>query len=366
MLQSTAPVVLKVLLCTTKYYSVLQSTIPVLLCTTLYYSVLQSITPVLPRTRSTTPVLLCYYKVLLQYYSSTEKASKMIVSCEGSPNFTEKASKTSVSCEASDNFHRRRFQNDRFARGFLQISQKKLAFRAKLPTIFTEEGSKMIVSCEASSKFHKGRFQNERFARGCFKISQKKLPKRAFRAKLPTIFTEEGSKMIVSCEAASKFHRKSFQNERFVRSFSYNFHSRRFQNDRFVRSFRQFSRKKHPKGSFRAMLPTIFTEKTSKRIVSRDASDNFHRKNFQKDRKLKMEKNSPKKWKKIPRKVLDPKYFKPNHIHQVYWECDVQNHELSKDAILLGDEKMLLWMSFREPMKITTHHAMKNHHSVGT
>ena len=210
------------LLCTTKYYSVLQSTIPVLLCTTLYYSVLQSITPVLPRTRSTTPVLLCYYKVLLQYYSSTEKASKMIVSCEGSPNFTEKASKTSVSCEASDNFHRRRFQNDRFVRGFIQISQKKLpkrAFRAKLPTIFTEEGSKMIVSCEASSKFHKGRFQNERFARGCFKISQKKLPKRASRAKLPTIFTEEGSKMIVSCEAASKFHRKSFQNERFVRSF---------------------------------------------------------------------------------------------------------------------------------------------------
>ena len=77
----------------------------------------------------------------------------------------------------------------------------------------------MIVSCEASSKFHKRTFQNERFARGCLQISQKKLPKRAFRAKLPTNFTEGGSKMIVSCEASSKFHKRSFQNERFARGF---------------------------------------------------------------------------------------------------------------------------------------------------
>ena len=49
---------------------------------------------------------------------------------------------------------------------------------------------KRIVSCEASSKFHRT-----------------KLPKRAFRAMLPTIFTEKASKMIVSCEASSKFHR---------------------------------------------------------------------------------------------------------------------------------------------------------------
>ena len=34
-------------------------------------------------------------------------------------------------------------------------------------------------------------------------------------------------------------------------------------------------------------------------------------------------------------------------------------------AILLGDEKTLPWMLFREPTKITTH-AMKNPHSVGT
>ena len=52
---------------------------------------------------------------------------------------------------------------------------------AKLVTIctenFTEKASKMIVSCEASSKFHRTSFQNERFAR-CFRqFSQKKLPK---------------------------------------------------------------------------------------------------------------------------------------------------------------------------------------------
>ena len=36
---------------------------------------------------------------------------------------------------------------------------------------------------------------------------------------LPTIFTEKASKTIVSCEASSKFHRTSFQNDRFVRCF---------------------------------------------------------------------------------------------------------------------------------------------------
>ena len=104
-----------------------------------------------------------------------------------------KASKTSISCEASATFHRKSFQNDRFVRGFHQISQNKLpkrAFRAMLPTIFTEQASKRIVSCEASSKFHRTSFQNERFAR-CFRqFSQNELPKRAFRAMLPTIFTQ--------------------------------------------------------------------------------------------------------------------------------------------------------------------------------
>ena len=104
-----------------------------------------------------------------------------------------------------------------------------------LPTIFTEKASKMIISCEASSKFHRRSFQNERFAR-CFLLnSQNKLSKRAFRAMLPTIFTEKASKMIISCEASSKFHRTVL-----------------------------------PKRAFRAMLPTIFTQNLRFATVSRD------------------------------------------------------------------------------------------------
>ena len=82
-----------------------------------------------------------------------------------------------------------------------------------------KKASKRIVSCEASSKFHRRSFQNERFARCFLQNSQNKLSKRAFRAMLPTILQEKASKMIVSCEASSKFHRTSFQNERFARCF---------------------------------------------------------------------------------------------------------------------------------------------------
>ena len=169
-----------------------------------------------------------------------EKASKTIVSCEASSKFhrtrlpkrafrtrlltifTEKASKTIVSCEASYNFDRGSFQNERFARCFLEISQKKLAkstFRARLLPNFTEEASKMIVSCEASDNFHRKSSQKDRFVRGFFEISQNKLPKRAFRTRRPTILTEKASKTSVSREASSKFNRTSFQNERFVRGF---------------------------------------------------------------------------------------------------------------------------------------------------
>ena len=91
----------------------------------------------------------------------------MIVSCEASSKFH----RTSF-----QNFHRKSFQKDRFVRGFLQISENKLpkrAFCAMLPPNFTEKASKMIVSCDASSKFHRT-----------------VLPKRAFRAMLPTIFTK--------------------------------------------------------------------------------------------------------------------------------------------------------------------------------
>ena len=123
-------------------------------------------------------------------------------------------------------------------RGFLQISQNKLpkrAFRAMLPTIFTEKASKRIVSCEASSKFRRTSFQNERFARCFLQISQNELPKRAFRVMLPTILTEKASKMIISCEASSKFHRTVL-----------------------------------PKRAFRAMLPTIFIQNLRFATVSRD------------------------------------------------------------------------------------------------
>ena len=101
----------------------------------------------------------------------------------------------------------------------------------------------MIVSCKASSKFHRTSFQNERFAR-CFRqFSQKKLPKGSFRAMLPPNFTEQASKTSVLRDASSKFHRTSFQN------------------DRFARGFLQISQNNAPKTS-----------------VSRDASDNFHQK----------------------------------------------------------------------------------------
>ena len=105
-----------------------------------------------------------------------------------------------------------RYQNDRFARG----SQKKLAkasFRARLPRNFTQQATKKIVSCEASSKFHRTSCQKDRFVRGFLEISQKKLAKSTFHARLPGNFTEEASKTNVSRDAS---YRTSFQNERFA------------------------------------------------------------------------------------------------------------------------------------------------------
>ena len=137
-------------------------------------------------------------------------------------------------------------------RGFLRISQNELpkrAFRAMPLTIFTEEGSKMIVSCEASSKFHKRRFQTKRCVRGFLQFCQKKLPKRTLRATLLQNFTQEASKRIVSCEASS------------------NFHKRRFQNECFAPGFLKFSQ-----------------NNASKTSVSRHAFDSFHRRRFQNDR----------------------------------------------------------------------------------
>ena len=145
-------------------------------------------------------------------------------------NFTEQASKTSVSHDASGNFHRKSFQNDRFVRCFLEISQNKLpkrSFRARLPPIFREQASKTSVSCDASSKFHRTSFQNKRFVRGFLEISQNNLPKRAFRARLPPNFIEQS-----------------------------------FQNERFVRGFLEISQNKLPKRTFRARLPSNFLEQS--------------------------------------------------------------------------------------------------------
>ena len=106
-------------------------------------------------------------------------------------------------------------------RGFLEISQNKLpkrSFRARLLRNFTEQSSKTSLSRDTSDNFHRKNFQNDRFVRGFLEISQNKLPKRAFCAILPTIFTEKTSKMI------------------------------------------QAYRTIHPKRTFRAILPTISTE----------------------------------------------------------------------------------------------------------
>ena len=204
--------------------------------------------------------------------------------------FTAQARKTSVSRDASDHFHRKSFQNDRFVRGFLEISQHKLpkrSFRARLPRNFKEQASKKIVSCEASSKFHSTSSQNERFARCLRQFSQKKLPKRSFRARLPRNFKEQASKKIVSCEASSKFHSNKLRKTNVSRDASDNFHRKSFQNDRstsfqkdrFVRRFLEISQNKLPQNErFVRGFLEISQNKLRKTNVSRDASDNFHRK----------------------------------------------------------------------------------------
>ena len=94
--------------------------------------------------------------------------------------------------------------------------------------------------------------------------------------------TTKASKTSISCEASSKFHRTSFQNERFARCFRQFFTEKSFQKDRFVRGFLQISQKKLPKRAFRAMLLPKFTEQVFKTSVSCDASDNFHTKKLPK------------------------------------------------------------------------------------
>ena len=214
--------------------------------TTEYYSVLQSTTPYSKVLLQYYSNITLYYKVLLQYYSvlqSTTPTSETMSERRPSsttPYYasTTKASKTSISCEASATFQGTSFQNEHFVRCFPQFSQNevpKRAFRAMLRTIFTEKASKRIVSCEASSKFQRRSFKNERFVRGFLQISQ-----------------NHASKTSVSHDASDNFARKSFQN------------------DRFVRGFFQISQNKLPKRAFRAMLPTIFTKNLRFATVSRN------------------------------------------------------------------------------------------------
>ena len=207
----------------TKYYS---STTKYYSSTTKYYSVLQSTTPYYK-------VLLQYYSVLQKYYSSTTPYYRALLQ----PLKRRQNDVLPVYYSVLRQYYKS-FQNEHFVRGFRNFSRNKLpkrAFRAMPPTIFREKASKRIVSCEASSKFHRRSFQNERFVRCFLQNSRNKLPKRAFRAMLPTILTEKASKMIISCEASSKFHRTVL-----------------------------------PKRAFRAMLPTIFTKNWRFATVSRN------------------------------------------------------------------------------------------------
>ena len=218
---------------TTKYYS---STTPYYSSTTPYYKVLLQY-------YSDYKVLLQYHKVLLRTtkcYSSTTKYYSAQQS--NTPVLT-----TKVLLHYYSVLHRplKRRQNDVLPvlLRTTPVLQKlpKRAFRARLPQLFTERASKMIVSCKASSKFHRTSFQNERFAR-CFRqFSQKKLPKGSFRAMLLPNFTDQASKTSVSCEASSKFHRTML-----------------------------------PKRAFCAMLPTIFPKNLRFAAVSRNRQTDSH------------------------------------------------------------------------------------------
>ena len=198
---------------TTKYYSVLQSTTPVLLRpkrrqndvhpvllrTTKYYSSTTLYYKVLPRTTkyysSTTP----YYKRTTPYYKRTTPYYRVLVQYYSVLQSSTKASKRSISCQASSTFQGTSFQNEHFVRDILNFSKNKLpkrAFRARLRQLFTQQASKTSISCEASSTFQATNFQNEYFARSLFNFSSNKLPKRAFRARPPQLFNQGASKVL--------------------------------------------------------------------------------------------------------------------------------------------------------------------------
>ena len=196
--QRTTPVLQSTtrVLQTTKYYS---STTPYYSSTTPYYKELLQYYKVLLRTTNY-KVLLQYYSVLLQYYSSTTPYYKVLLQYYSNTTLYYKVLLRPLKPRQTDVLP--------VLLRTTPVLQKlpKRAFRAMLPTICTEKASKMLVSCEASSKFHRTSFQNERFAQ-CFRqFSQKKLPKWSFRARLPPNFS--ASKTSVSRDASNNFHQK--------------------------------------------------------------------------------------------------------------------------------------------------------------
>ena len=136
-------------------------------------------------------------------------------------------------------------------RDFRNFSSNKLpkrAFRARLPQLFT-------TTC----------FQNEHFVRGFLNFSRNKLPKRAFRARLPQLFKAEASKTSISCETSATFESRSFQSRApATRNAKMTFHleSLKRQNEHFVRDFLQISHFQLENRRFRASFSykAIFTE----------------------------------------------------------------------------------------------------------
>ena len=251
--------------------------------------------------------------------------------------FKRQAFKTRISCEASSTFQATSFQNEHFVRGLLNFSSNKLpkrgfrarylnfscnklakrAFRLRLHQLFKRQASKKSISCEASSTLQATNFQNEPFLRGLFNFSSNKLSKRAFRARPPQLFNQQGFKMSISCEASSTFQSTSFQNKHFVRGilFSSNelpkrafcarplqlfkqqasktsiscpasstFQATSFQNEHFVRSLLNFSINKLPKQAFRARPPQLFKQQASKTSISCEAPLTFEATSFQNER----------------------------------------------------------------------------------
>ena len=218
--------------------------------TTEYYSVLQSTTPYSKVLLQYYSNITLYYKVLLQYYSvrqSTSPTSETMSERRPSNTTPYYASTTKASKTSIS------------CEGFRNFSRNKLpkrAFRAMLPTIFTERRSKTSVSRDASDNFHR---------------------KSLFRARLPPSFTEEASKTSVSREASFKFHRTMLPKRAFRTMLPTIFARKSFQNDRFVRGFFQISQNKLPKRAFRTMLPTIFTKKFAFRYSFAQSTHRFLR-----------------------------------------------------------------------------------------